>query len=262
MRYTRTGSGRTLVLLHTLRTQLEYFDGLIAQLDTARFDAIALDLPGHGRSTAPRVAYTAAYFTDAVAGALDALDLQDAVVAGDSIGGAIALGLAARHHPRVGAVVAINPYDYGHLGGVRRSSPTANAVFTTMQWPLIGPIVARSGFQPILRRIVLGGLHDRSKLPPPLLDELLRCGALPGHARALRSLAREWQTWIDARAAYERIALPVSLVYGPDDWSRPAEREADAELIPGARTVTIERCGHFASLERPQEVAALLAAAA
>jgi pimeloyl-ACP methyl ester carboxylesterase len=48
------------------------------------------------------------------------------------------------------------------------------------------------------------------------------------------------------------------LVYGDEDWSRPAEREANAHEIPGARVVPLRATGHFASLERPVELADLI----
>jgi pimeloyl-ACP methyl ester carboxylesterase len=50
----------------------------------------------------------------------------------------------------------------------------------------------------------------------------------------------------------------VTLVYGSDDWSRPDERDANARLVPNARVVHLERCGHFASLEQPDQIARLL----
>jgi pimeloyl-ACP methyl ester carboxylesterase len=58
IRYLRVGSGRPIVLLHTLRTQLDYFGPLLQHLDTRQAEVIAIDLPGHGESSAPRVDYT------------------------------------------------------------------------------------------------------------------------------------------------------------------------------------------------------------
>ena len=52
------------------------------------------------------------YALEAVEGFLDKLDLRDVTLAGVSIGGAIALIIAARRNPRVARVVSINPYDY------------------------------------------------------------------------------------------------------------------------------------------------------
>jgi hypothetical protein len=51
------GHGRPIVLLHTLPTQLDYFDLLLRQLDVERAKLIAVDLPGHGESSAPSVDY-------------------------------------------------------------------------------------------------------------------------------------------------------------------------------------------------------------
>ena len=53
VRYQRIGKGVPLVLVHTLRTQLEYFRPLIEEFDSTRFEVIAIYLPGHGESTAP-----------------------------------------------------------------------------------------------------------------------------------------------------------------------------------------------------------------
>jgi pimeloyl-ACP methyl ester carboxylesterase len=259
IRYQRIGQGTPIVLLHTLRTQLEYFGPLAGHLDTTRFELVAVDLPGHGESSAPRVEYTAEYFTDSIQQILEHCQLRDAIVLGESIGACIALGLAARGNPRVSRVIALNPYDYGRGGGIRRSSALANLVFTAMLLPLIGPIVANVGNKRILRRIMTGGVHDPRALPDELIDDLHRCGSLPGHARAFRSLTRNWRSWIDARANYGRIAVPVTLSYGESDWSRPGEREADTRAIPGARASTLPAAGHFSSLEQPREIASLIA---
>jgi pimeloyl-ACP methyl ester carboxylesterase len=258
LRYYRAGKGEPVVLLHPLRTQLEYFQPLIALLDPDRFEVYAIDLPGHGESGAPRVDYTANFFTDAVGQVLDRIDCIGATVVGDSIGGAIGLTLAARRNPRVSRVIAVNPYDYGRRGGIRRSSLLANVLFTLILFPVIGPVIARSGTKGILRRILEGGLHDPGRLPPDLLLAIARCGTRPGHGRAFRSLMLQWKTWVDGRAAYPLIDVPVTLVYGDYDWSRPPEREANAAAIPGVSTVTLAQSGHFASLEVPHEIARLI----
>jgi pimeloyl-ACP methyl ester carboxylesterase len=258
IRYLRVGHGKPIVLLHTLRTQLDYFGHLLQKLDVEDVEVIALDLPGHGESSAPPVDYTADYFTDTIGAFLDVCEVQDAVLVGESIGASIALALAARENPRIAHVVAINPYDYGRWGGIRRSSALANVLFTAMLWPMVGPVVARTETKGILRRVLEGGLHDPAALPPELVTELSRCGTLPGHARAFRSLCLHWQSWIDGRARYGAIDLPVTLVYGDEDWSRPAERDANAQIIPGVKTATLTNTGHFSSLESPREIAQLI----
>src|SRR6516162_40174 len=123
LRYLRTGTGAPVVLLHPLRAQLEYFMPLLHHLHTARFEVIALDLPGHGESGAPHADYTATYFTDAVAGFLEATGVRAAVLVGESIGGAIALALAARQRPVHRDAVAGGR----DAGGARRNQGRAQA---------------------------------------------------------------------------------------------------------------------------------------
>src|ERR671937_1979805 len=83
LRYVRSGSGSPVVLLHTLRTQLDYFAQVLDRLDAEPLDLIAVDLPGHGHSSAPRTDYNAAYFTDAVVHLLDELDVRGATIVGE-----------------------------------------------------------------------------------------------------------------------------------------------------------------------------------
>ena len=255
VRYLRVGAGAPIVLVHTLRTQLEMFRGVIGQLDTTRLEVIAIDLPGHGNSTAPAVEYTADYFSDSVAGLLEQLDVANAVYVGESIGASIGLILAARGNPRIAHIVAVNPYDYGRWGGIRRSSLLNNVIFTAILWPVLCPIIARAGTPQVLQLVLAGGLHDRHKLPRALAVDLARSGRRPGHARAFRSLCRHWRSWLAAREHYRDISIPVTLVYGDEDWSRPAEREANAREIPGARLLTLRAASHFASLEQADELA-------
>lgn len=257
IRYLRMGSGPPVLLLHTLRTQLEYFLPLIQTLDLDAIDVIVPDLPGHGRSAAPRAAYSAAYFVQAMDEFTQALGVSGLLVLGESIGAVIGLVLAGRTKARVAHVVALNPYDYGARGGIRRSSGLANVLFSVMLWPVAGSVVARAGTKGVLRRVLAGGLFDATALSAEFVDGLHMAGGLPGHARAFRSLCLHWRTWIDARAAYDNVAVPVTLAYGEHDWSRPSERAANASVL-GVTAHTLRHCGHFSSLDQPRAIATLL----
>src|SRR5262249_5882216 len=110
VRYIKTGAGPNLVLLHTLRTPLGVFAKIILGL-ARHFTVFAFDYPGHGWSGIPVTTYAPEDFFGWTAAFLDKLDIRQAIVAGMSIGGTIALVLAARQNPRVAKVVAVNPYD-------------------------------------------------------------------------------------------------------------------------------------------------------
>jgi pimeloyl-ACP methyl ester carboxylesterase len=124
LRYIRSGKGPALVLLHTLRTQLDLFEKVIPEL-AKHFTVYALDYPGHGYSDIPKARYDAAFFTNTVEAFLDKLDLRDVTLAGVSIGGSIALIIASRRNLRVAGVVAINPYDYARAAAWRAAQCSA-----------------------------------------------------------------------------------------------------------------------------------------
>lgn len=257
LRYIKAGQGPNLVLLHTLRTQLDIFQKVIPTL-AQRFTVYALDYPGHGYSDIPRVVYEPKLFVDAVVGFLDQLDIRDATLAGISIGGTVALLMAAQHNPRVKKVVAINPYDYGRGGGVRRSSPVANLIFGLGMIPVLGDTVMRLRNRMVEGPIFEGGVADPGAIPAQLLEELYLVGTRPGHYKAFLSLMRNAQKWDLAHAHYPDIKAPVLLVYGERDWSQPNERETTLHDIPGAKMRTVAGGGHFLSLDRPREVEQLI----
>jgi pimeloyl-ACP methyl ester carboxylesterase len=257
LRYVVTGDGPPLVLLHTLRTQLDMFQRVIPSL-AQRFRVYALDYPGHGWSDIPEADYSAEFFVRTVGRALEQLDIRDAVLVGESIGGSIALLLAARHDARVRAVVAVNPYDYGRGRGLRRSSALANLLFGVNDVPVLGATVTRLRLYPIVARVFAGGLRRPGAMPKPLVREMYQVGNRPGHARAFMALVRHWPSWEAGRAAYGGIGRPTLLIYGDHDWSRPDERTANARAIPGAEVRVIPGAGHFLSLDAPEELAAAL----
>jgi pimeloyl-ACP methyl ester carboxylesterase len=156
-RFIKSGSGPVLVLLHTLRTQLDLFEKVIPDLSKT-FTVYALDLPGHGYSDIPKASYDAAFFVHAVEGFLDKLDLRDVTLAGVSIGGSISLLLAARHNARVARVVAINPYDYAKGRGLARSSLLGGFFTYVSLIPVVGETVMRLRMVSIVNAVFRGGV--------------------------------------------------------------------------------------------------------
>ena len=120
VRYIKTGAGPNLVLLHTLRTQLDIFQRVIPAL-SQHFTVYAFDYPGHGWSDIPAADYAPDDFYAWTAAFLDKLDIKDARLAGISIGGTTALVLAARGNSRVKRVVAINPTTIGRQPACARA---------------------------------------------------------------------------------------------------------------------------------------------
>ena len=192
LRYRKVGKGPPLVLIHTIRTQLEYFHEVVPHLKNL-FTVYAVDLPGHGRSHIDRSApFDEPYFRHAVRRFIEELGLTGVTLAGESIGGALSLTVASELGNRVRAVVASNPYDYdtryGDGGG--RGHALANAVIGSFGVPIVGAINAALENPIFLGIILRGGLHARR----PAAAGTDRPSRSPACGRAARGgrAARPW----------------------------------------------------------------------
>jgi pimeloyl-ACP methyl ester carboxylesterase len=258
VRYIKTGTGPNLVLLHTLRTQLDIFQGVVPQL-ARQFTVYAYDYPGHGWSDIPEASYAPEDFYQWTAAFLDKLDIKQATVAGVSIGATIALVLAARNNPRVARVVAVNSYDYGPAaGGVRNSSLTARLVLTFSEVPIVGATFMRLRNRLVLDRILRGGLAAPNTQSEAFAKEFYEVGNRPGQYQGFLNLLAHERLWSDARKEYPAIKVPVLLAYGDDDWAPPAARERTRSAIPGVVTESVANGNHFLPLDRPEELQRLI----
>jgi pimeloyl-ACP methyl ester carboxylesterase len=256
LRYLTVGSGPPLVLLHTVRTQLDHFQLIVPKL-AAAYTVYALDLPGMGWSDiTPRATYSETALRAVAAEFVRALGLTDLTLAGESMGATLALTASIELGDGVRRVVAVNPYDY--TGGVARANLVGSLFVNAARLPAVGSLVTRMENKPVLGMVLRGGLYDGSKLPAGYLAELRRAGRRPGYSRVAQEVYRNVPSMIDARALYPRVAAPVTLIYGEHDWSQGPERSANEELLRPVQSAVLLRTGHFATLERPDGVAEII----
>jgi pimeloyl-ACP methyl ester carboxylesterase len=256
LRYLKAGSGPALILLHTVRTQLDQFQLVIPKVLRA-FTVYAIDMPGMGWSDImPGASYTESALRRAIAEFVKTLDLNDVTLAGESMGATVSLTASTELNDRVRRVVAFNTYDYPK--GVGRANRVASIYVGSSRLATIGPLVTRMENKPVLGVVMRGGLLDGSKLPDHYLAELRRVGRRRGYPRVAREVFRNVDSMIAARELYGRVIAPVTLIYGDHDWSRMPEREANVALLRGARSISLSETGHFAALEQPARVAEIL----
>ncbi len=256
IRYLKVGSGPALVLMHTVRTQLDLFQRVIPAL-ADHFTVYAFDYPGFGWSEiVPGADYSETTMRQHVLHFLDRLALQDVILAGESMGGSLALTAAAMLGDRIKQVVAFNPYDY--LPGLERANVLALIIIKSVRAPIIGPVFAALENRQILAGILRGGVYDAKCLPSDLIGEFNKVGKRRGYSRVARAVYRSLPSYVEARSLYSRITAPVTLVYGDHDWSRSADRQANLSLIGHARMTELRDTGHFSALERPQSFTRIL----
>jgi pimeloyl-ACP methyl ester carboxylesterase len=257
LRYLKAGSGpAALILLHTVRTQLDQFQLVIPKILQA-FTVYAIDMPGMGWSDiTPGASYTEPALRRAIVEFVKTLDINEVTLAGESMGATVSLTAATELEERVRRVVAFNPYDYPE--GVGRANRVASIYVGSARLPAIGHVVTRMENKPVLGIVLRGGLFDGSKLQNHYLAELRRVGRRRGYPRMAREVFRNVDSMIAARALYGRVTVPVTVVYGDHDWSHLSDREANLALLRGARSISLPETGHFAALEQPARVAEIL----
>src|ERR1700761_1877759 len=113
---TRRGKGPAVLCLHAIGHGARDFEMLADRIGD-RFEVIALDWPGQGRSAPDGVPASAVHYETVVGQAMDALGLDSAILIGNSIGGATALRFAAHNPARVRGLVLC---DSGGLFAVPR----------------------------------------------------------------------------------------------------------------------------------------------
>jgi pimeloyl-ACP methyl ester carboxylesterase len=110
----------------------------------------------------------------------------------------------------------------------------------------------------IEQRILEGGVANPEAITPSFGAQVRASGLRPGHYRAFLNLIRHAYKWDEAKHRYGEIKIPVLVIYGDHDWSRPDERQSTVESIPGAKMETVSNGGHFLSLDQPERLAKLI----
>src|SRR5919112_1675530 len=250
--YTRLGAGEPLVLLHGQGLSRRVWDPVVTELARER-DVIAVDLPGHGDSPRqPRgVGSTPLDQAHAVAELLDELGLTTVHVAGNSVGGWVALELGRLQRART--VTALSP---GGLWG--RHAPIF--IGATMRQCRINARIVR-GLAPnaprsrLARALFMAQLSGHpSKVSYPLAKRAIHdMATAPAFRETLH--AAEGTGFRDGAA----IRVPVTVAFGTRDRVLPPLlTRRRSQLPPQTRWIEIKEAGHVPMFDQPGAVVALL----
>lgn len=262
LRFLKTGNGAPLILMHTIRTQLDYFQEVIPQL-AKHYTVYAIDLPGHGYSSIDTQAhYDEPYMRSAVVAFIEKLDLHEVTLVGESIGAVLALTVASALPDRIKAVVSSNTYDYDtrYADGLRRGNFFANVILGHYAIPALGAVFAALENKLFLGIVMRGGLRSKCRMPNPLLTKFNRAGRRKGFRYVERNVFTNWRSWSKARSLYAAVKAPVKLIYGDHDWSTLDERKRTAKELGGLAITTVANTGHFAFVDNPDKLVELVLA--
>jgi pimeloyl-ACP methyl ester carboxylesterase len=247
LHYLRRGRGEPLVLIHPLGAELVVWEPVMERLARER-DVIAVDLPGFGRSPGLDQAPTPATLAGSVASLMDDLGVPRAHVAGNSLGGWVALELA-----KAGRALSVAGLCTAGLWsrplGPRRGRDVRRVGRRLM--PVLPALLRSSaGRQLVLRASVA---HPE-RVPPDAAARLVRSYVTSsGYESA--NVAMRSEVFSD----FEDVRVPVTLAWGELDRLVRRPRET----VPDWRTIVLHGCGHIPTWDDPSQVArALLLASA
>lgn len=241
LHYTDDGPGRVVVLLHGFPLDHTIWDAQRGTLGSI-YRLICPDLRGHGRTAAPEGVYTIDAMADDVIELLDALKIAEKVVLGGlSMGGYVALSIAARYPERLRGLLLID---------TRAGGDTPEAARAREE--LAAQVEASASAEPVVSSMLpklfaASTRQDRPELVALVGDQMGR--TVPrGIAGALRGMAVR----PDRTAGLAKIAIPTLVMVGAEDTITPPEQaRAMSEAIPNSQLVVIPRAGHLAPLENP-----------
>jgi pimeloyl-ACP methyl ester carboxylesterase len=249
----RAGAGEPLVLLHGLGLAWRCWKPVLAALEAAH-DVVALDLPGFG-AAAPLAGGppTVGALADAVEAELERQGLDDAHIAGNSLGGWIALELARRGRAR--RVVALAP------SGLEL--PAERAVVISLNEAMrarakaAAPLARALTGNRVTRTAVLGVLRSRPwRVPAGEAAAEVRAFA---RARGFQATLR-WTTAAQPALGLHAIDVPARICSGTRDvmlGAYTAPRFVAA--IPRAELHPLPGCGHVPMADDPARVATAIA---
>jgi pimeloyl-ACP methyl ester carboxylesterase len=250
--YTRRGAGEPLVLLHPLGSSRRVWDPVIADL-AEHFDVLAVDLPGFGDSDplpAP-VEPDPATLAEMLAGFLDVLDITTPHIAGNSLGGWVALEFAGIRP--VSSLTLFAP-----AGLWRELTPRYCRIsLQVTRWlaqyaarPLSRLVQFRLG-----RIVVLGQTHGRpARMTPDVARRAIHSlGTCAGFAAPFRATTRS------RYRSGSPITAPITVAFGSRDLVLLRRQSRHLEELPvDTRLVSLPGCGHIPIADDPASVVATI----
>jgi len=240
-----------LVLLHGLTETMRCWDRVVPLL-AGRFRVVLVDLPGHGPSDGGGRGVAIESYADAVAEALRREDVGPAVVAGHSLGGAIAIALAEASPELVERIVLVN------------SPPTYDSRLTSrngperlMRQPVLGPVLWRAMPEKRMRDGFQLAFAPGYEVPPELFADLKDTpwNVFAGATVALDAYLAERD--LGQRAA--ALQVPVTVVFGDQDQRVDHGSLRVFDGVENATVVRIPEAGHTPIWETPERAAELIA---
>lgn len=237
-----------VLLIHgtsaSLHTWDGWTDGLTADRRVIRFDLPAFGLTG----PAPDNDYSAERYAEFVLKVMDARGVERAVLAGNSLGGQIAMETALLAPQRVAALVLVDPAGYPFEP---ESMPLG---FRLAQIPAMAPLMDRLLPRSMIESSVRDVYGDPSLISDDLVDRYYQLTLREGNRRALVQRFSQMTFRENARERARTLSMPTLLIWGDQDrLIPPSIGELMDQDIPDSDLVLFAGVGHVPHEEAPEQ---------
>lgn len=260
IRYEIIGEGPPILLLHTIRNRLEY-SYKVSDLLKKKYTLYLVDLPGFGDSPINiNTEYNQEFFTNCIVDFIKENKLKNLIIAGESIGGVLSATTAIKLPKIVNKVFLFNPYDYdNYFGeGISRANLFAKLILFNISLPVVGSFFSSLENKIILKNILRGGFFNIKCLSNEYLNLLCSSIKKNGYTYHFRNVLKNYKSWTEAKKIYNKIKIPVKLIYADNDWANEINRNDTKNNFGLSNYHIIKDCGHFSFLEQPKEVAKII----
>lgn len=255
------GTGPLVLMLHGFPESSYSWRHQMEPLTTAGYRAVAIDLPGFGRSDKPDVVYDVLWITETISGVISALGHDAAVMVGHDWGGLVLWPFVRLHPEQVTAVIGLNVpdlprYDIPPTELFKALGSSKTQYILDFQDRGIEEEIYKD-LEGFLQLFFLGPATVRKEVfTPEVLEtyyEPLRpVGAITPALEYYRNMDRNWK--LAAEFDDRIIEAPALLIMGRDDPVLPPELAEGIEArVPNVEKVVIEDCGHWTQQEQPQQ---------
>ncbi|MDM7942080.1 MAG: alpha/beta fold hydrolase [Hydrogenophaga sp.] len=242
-----------IVLVHGTSASLHTWDGWVEAL-AGQHRVIRVDLPGFGLTgPSPDGDYSLPAYARFIVQVMDQLGVQQAVLAGNSLGGAVAWKTAVDHPARVGKLVLVDAAGYPMAA---QSIPLG---FRLASMPALAPLLRNVLPRGLVASSVRNVYADPDKVTPALIDRYLELSLREGNREALRARLQAGNEAFTAQIA--QIRQPTLVLWGAQDrLIPPSQAQHFARDIQGSQVQVFEGLGHVPHEEDPARTVAAVQA--
>jgi pimeloyl-ACP methyl ester carboxylesterase len=264
--YVSRGSGPALILIHGAGgSSREWTFSMMDKL-ADRYRVIAVDRPGHGYTSRIKnranSAETLKEQADLISSLATRLDVEKAVVLGQSYGGGVALAFAVHHPDMLAGLVVLsgvsNPWE-GDLDPWYQSTNTWWGKYLLI--PVLSNLATKAKSQDIVN-----GIFEPDVAPDGYLEHMgFRLSSRTSQIRAnTGQINRSFEDITAQVDRYQNITAPTEIIHGDKDTTVPLPVHAIplSRQIPSARLTVLEGAGHMPQHSREADVIAAIDRAA